>query len=334
MLRIGLCGTGDAAGHHARALATLGTDGTLALSAICARSLASVERFRIDLGLGSSRGPGPSAFDSFEALVRSGTCDGVLLASPDGLHAEQAIAALQSGLHVLVEKPLALSLADGARVCEAASAAGKALMVGYHLRHHQAHVALRNALSERVGDVRHIHVRWAWPDPKTDGWRARGDGARFFAMAALGTHAVDLCHWLTGSRVRELAAMLALEGQTDRAAEVTLAFEQGALAHVSVSVRDRATSRLVVAGPLGELECTGTLGARGTGELGYRSRGTGLLPLPYVPQNPYAMQLRAFVDATRTGSIDRDALENLAVLDQLIPYLSAPILPSFAPRPR
>lgn len=262
------------------------------------------------------------AFDSIPGLVRAGLCDALILATPDGLHAEQAASAANAGLHVLVEKPLALSVHEGLRVRDAARAAGTALMVGYHLRHHAAHRALRDAIPERTGAPSHIYVRWAWPDPKVDGWRAKGDDARFFAMAALGTHAVDLALWLVGERVESVTGMLSLEGATDRAAEVTLTFPGRAIAHVSVSVRERATSRLVVSGPLGELECTGSLGARGLGDLGYRARGTAFVPLTYVPENPYAAEIRAFAEAARHGTIDADALENLTVLEGLTPLLT------------
>ncbi len=325
MLRIGLCGTGDAATHHARALLALEGEGELRLTAIAARSVASVERLRAAVlpGAGAASGARDAlALDSLGALLASGACDAVILATPDGLHAEQVVAAARAGLHVLVEKPLGLSLAEGRAATEAARAAGTALMVGYHLRHHAGHRALRDAIPTRVGEARHVYVRWAWPDPKTDGWRARGDHARFFAMAALGTHAVDLCLWLVDQPVRAVTGALVLEGPTDRAAEVTLTFEGGAIGHVSVSVRERATSRLIVSGPLGELECTGSLGARGDGELGARARGVPFTPMTYVAENPYMAQLRAFVGAARGGTIDPCALPNLAALDMLSPLLS------------
>ena len=320
MLRIGLVGAGDAASHHARALASLASLASpeVALAGACARTRASAERLCAEHGLAAP------VFDSFEALVASRACDAIVLATPDGLHVEQAIAAARAGLHALVEKPLGLTAESAARACQAARAAGTALVAGYHLRHHAGHRALRAAMAERVGEPRHVYVRWAWPDPKTDGWRARGEGARFFAMAALGTHALDLCMWLLGGPPREVSGRLFVEGATDRAAEITLEFPGGAVAHVSVSVRERALSRLVVAGPLGELECAGSLGARGGGELGYRARGGPLVPLAFEPESPYVAQLRAFMQDVRVGAIDTAALENVATLDRLSALLPNP----------
>lgn len=73
---------------------------------------------------------GATAFDSFEALIASPDIDAVYIATPHELHAEQTIAALQAGKHVLVEKPMATSIADCARMEAAARSSGKALVVG------------------------------------------------------------------------------------------------------------------------------------------------------------------------------------------------------------
>jgi predicted dehydrogenase len=194
------------------------------------------------------------------------------------------------------------------------------LAVGYHLRHHPAHRIARERREELVGALRHVGVRWAWPDPATTGWRARGEGARFWSLAALGTHAIDLALWFAGTRIARVAAVLEPEAGVDRAAEVSLAFEGGLLAHVSVSVTHRAAPRFVLAGERGEIECTGTLGARGDGELAHRPPREAARPIAFTPEDPYRAQLAAFaarVEQGRTGDgDDAVAVENLAVLER------------------
>lgn len=71
-----------------------------------------------------------TAFDSFEALIASEEIDAVYIATPHEIHAEQTIAALQAGKHVLVEKPMAIGLADCMAMEGAAREAGKVLVVG------------------------------------------------------------------------------------------------------------------------------------------------------------------------------------------------------------
>jgi predicted dehydrogenase len=89
MLRGGLVGTGDAARHHGRALSSLAAEGSLAWTAIAGRDAARLA----------------------EALIDARACDAVVFATPDGIHAEQVERAARAGLHVLVEKPVAIALA-------------------------------------------------------------------------------------------------------------------------------------------------------------------------------------------------------------------------------
>lgn len=73
---------------------------------------------------------GAQTFDSLDALLASDDIDAVYIATPHELHAKQTIAALRAGKHVLVEKPMATSIADGLAMEAAALSSGKVLVVG------------------------------------------------------------------------------------------------------------------------------------------------------------------------------------------------------------
>jgi len=313
VLRFGLVGAGDAGRHHARALTELAGEGALSLTAVCGRDPSKLDTFCRELGLDAA-----TRFASLGALLDAQACDAVILATPDGLHASQAIRAAERGLHVLVEKPLALARSDGEAAIEAARAANVHLAVGYHLRHHAAHRLARAELGARVGTLRAVHARWAWPDPAVGGWRARGEAARFWSLAALGTHAIDLALFFTSSRVTRVAAIREPLQGADRAAEVSLAFESGVLAHVSCSVTHRALSRVTLTGDGGELELLGTLGARGDGELRHRPPRGAAHELSFERVNPYAAQLRDFARRAAGGFAEDGArLGNLDVLERI-----------------
>ncbi len=317
MLRLGLVGIGDAGKHHARAIATLVAEGLVTWTAVCARDESKIAAFIGAHAPGMLGDAQPAKFTTLQALLDAHVCDAVVLATPDGLHTDQVVAAAKAGLRVLVEKPLALSVVDGERALEAARAADVALCVGYHLRHHAAHQLLMRQLYPRVGAVRTIHVRWAWPDPGVEGWRARGEGARHWSLAALGTHGIDLALQIAGAKrnADEVCVITTPPNEIDRAAEVSLRLGD-VLAHVSVSVVHRATSRVIVSGDAGELEAIGTLGARGDGELWHRAPKQGPEPLAFTPQDPYAAQLRAFVAQDRFSE-DPTLLANLDALDRV-----------------
>ena len=313
MMRVGLVGIGDAGTHQARALASLHSGGELRWVATCARDRSKLEAF---LSAHAAR-PDMEAFTSLEALLAARGCDAVILATPDGFHVEQVRQVAGAGLHVLVEKPLALTLESGRQAVESARAAGVHLAVGYHLRHHAAHALMRARLAELIGAPRSLFIRWAWPDPAIDGWRAKGEGARFWSLAALGTHAIDLALWLTGEAPSGVSGLTEPPTGVDRAAEVS--FRLGPLlAHVSCAVTHRASSRVLLTGEKGELEAVGTLGARGDGALLYRPpRGTPR-PLAFELADPYLSQLRDFVLRAPHGfEADPAWLANLDVLERL-----------------
>jgi predicted dehydrogenase len=79
---------------------------------------------------------------SFEDVLREERPDVASIATYSDSHADYAVAALEAGCHVFVEKPLATTLADARRVVDAARASGKKLVVGYILRHHPSWMRL------------------------------------------------------------------------------------------------------------------------------------------------------------------------------------------------
>ncbi len=93
-----------------------------------------------------------------EDVLSDPAIDGIVLALPPQYHADLAIAALEAGKHVLVEKPIALSVADARRVVEAAEKAGLVAMTGHVLRFHPAFEALEAMIEAGdLGAVRYIH---------------------------------------------------------------------------------------------------------------------------------------------------------------------------------
>ena len=95
---------------------------------------------------------------AFEDVLSDPAIDGVVLALPPQYHADLAIAALEAGKHVLVEKPIALSVADARRVVEAAEKTDLVAMTGHVLRFHPAFEALEAMIEAGdLGAVRYIH---------------------------------------------------------------------------------------------------------------------------------------------------------------------------------
>lgn len=118
-LRIAIAGTGNMAAAHARAIrAQAGVD----LSAVCGHSPEELRRFAAQFDI-------PRAFDSLHGLLTMRAADALVIATPTDLHAAQVTAALQQGIHVLVERPLGLNLAQARAIEEAARFSSARVMV-------------------------------------------------------------------------------------------------------------------------------------------------------------------------------------------------------------
>lgn len=316
MLRVALVGIGDAGNHHARALVAAARRDLLRWTAVVGRDPARTAAFLTQVDAPATVVP----FCDTSAMLAAHVCDAIILATPDGAHVDGVVTAALHGVAVLVEKPLALDLASAVRAHDAAAAHGVYLAVGYHHRHHAGHRRAFAELATRVGRLRSITVQWAWPDPATHGWRAGARDARWWALAALGTHAIDLAMACAGTELRAVTALsLRTPSGVDRAAEVSLQLGDDVLAHVSVAVTHRARGRITLSGDGGELELRGTLGARGAGEIVHRAGGQLDTPLAFTPIDPYLAQLEAFVAAVPGGfAPDPALLANIDALERAV----------------
>ncbi|WP_026266596.1 Gfo/Idh/MocA family protein [Arthrobacter sp. 131MFCol6.1] len=177
------------------------------------------------------------------------------ICAPGFMHAEIAIAALEAGKHVLVEKPLANTLAEAEAMAEAARVArdrGAQSMIGFNYRRVPALALARELITEgRLGTVRHVRAAYLqdWlvdPDsPMT--WRLNKETAGSGALGDIASHAIDQVLFLLGEQVTEVSGRLhtftpqrpgaaGLEDVTvDDAAWATLTLASGAIASVEVS---------------------------------------------------------------------------------------------------
>jgi len=94
----------------------------------------------------------------WRSLIEAGGLDAVLIASPAGTHVEVVLTALEAGLHVFCEKPLAITLADIDRITTARDRAGKVVQVGYMKRHDPAFQRALEEIPKSAADLRYISI--------------------------------------------------------------------------------------------------------------------------------------------------------------------------------
>jgi len=162
-------------------------------------------------------------YEDWRGLVSDEPVDAVAVCVPPALHAEVALATLDAGKHVFVEKPLALALEECDRL-DAAAARSEAskVTVGFNMRFHRLVREARETLARgelgRVKLVRTVFASGTRARPEYPEWRRRresGGGALF----ELGTHHFDLLRFVTGQEAREVYASC---DETDETSVVTL----------------------------------------------------------------------------------------------------------------
>ena len=330
VLRIGIVGAGRAGRRHAGAVrAGAGRAGGARLVMVC-----DVERGAAEEVVGQDA----RAVGNVGAVVRSADVDAVVIATPHAEHFGQAMVAIAAGKHVLMEKPLGLTMEECEKVVEFAEAAGVTLMAGmthrFDVRYREMRRRLRageigkvtGARAELGLDVLKYVGREHWV---YDG-RA-GGGARM----SLGVQQIDMLRYLLGQvkgveRARCEVGHAWFHDGADGRMTATLMMEGGVRAEVVVSLVDggRPGELVVVLGEKGEVRIE-KQEASSRKQENSRSMPSGApAPLGMAPVadllsmardgDPFVNQMAEFVRCARSGvepeSSGRDFLETMRVV--------------------
>ena len=136
-------------------------------------------------------------YQTVKALLSDGSVDALVISTPNYLHAEQTIAALRAGVHVLVEKPMSMNAQEAQQMCRAAEESGAVLMVAHCWRFDEEVLWLKERVSQLGNIIRTkgigVHTHWG-----PDGWFTQKMFAGGGAMADMGIHALDTARFLLG----------------------------------------------------------------------------------------------------------------------------------------
>ncbi len=141
----------------------------------------------------------PHVFTHYRDMLAYTELDAVSICTPNYLHAAIAVGCLQNGVHVLVEKPMALTAADARRMVEAARAAGRILFIGMNNRFRNDVRALKLMVSQgAIGDVYHVRASWlrATRQPQIASWFTSKAQAGGGPLWDTGIVMLDLALWM------------------------------------------------------------------------------------------------------------------------------------------
>ncbi|WP_087486308.1 Gfo/Idh/MocA family protein [Brachybacterium massiliense] len=235
MLSIGIIGTGNISRAHLHAYLQFPEE-------VQVVALADIEPGKAETARAEFALDGARVYEDATTMLASENLDLVSIATPPGTHCELSVQALEAGVHVIVEKPMAPSLEECDRMLEAQRRSGKLLSVIAQNRFRDDMAQLKAVLdSGRIGRIAHARIASAW-------WRGRA----YYDLWWRGTwasegggptlnhaiHHIDLALWLLG-RPQAVAAMMTNAGHDNAEVEdlsvALLQYERG-LAELTSSV--------------------------------------------------------------------------------------------------
>jgi len=294
----GIVGTG----FHVRAnmLPAFAEAKSARLKAVAGSSLEKAEQMTAAL-------PGVKAYAKLDEMLADPEVQVAYVATPNHLHVPHGVQAIAAKKHVLIEKPMALSVDGAHKLVEAARKNEVKLGIGFHLRHHPVHQAMRELIARGdAGDISFCSAQFAlnftWPET----WWRNPLHAGPASLMGLGVHCLDLLSWLKGMEVGEVvaAARGGMDGKSlNTLFSLLLTFKDGSQG-LAVAGSEMAHSRndVVVYGSKLRLHAEGTMQMTPPQGKLWLTDAAGTRDLNVRVLNPYTRELDAFTAHITEGA--------------------------------
>ena len=315
-LRVLVAGCGQMGASHARAYQRMPAD--VEIVGLVSRGQES--RRRLNASLDGRR---PEFSDYADALASTAP-DAVCISTYSDTHADYAVAALEAGAHVFVEKPMTLTRKSAEKAVEACKAAGVTLGVGFNRRFQPSFVEMMNRIrAGQIGKVLHIEGAHSGPTGyglKPDTWRSSRVEAPGGGMTARGVHTLDAMIQIGGlvtsvyafSDNRNLPQGVDMDDTTT----MLLKFSSGVTGYLSALFTTGELYRVHVFGTKGWLEL------RGDTELTFRGVEGAPEKITLPAADKEKAELEAFADAVAAKKPfavpAEDAINGAAVLEAIV----------------
>ena len=311
-VRIGIIGMGNIGKYHADYLLNKKVS-RCELTAVCAPKVEALERYR----------PAHVFGDGIE-LIKSGTVDAVIIATPHFQHTTLGIVAFEKGVHALVEKPISSHKGDAERLIAAHKKFPKVVFAGmFQLRTEPRYLKIQKLIKEELGKI--VRVNWINTDwfrteayYTSSGWRAtwKGEGGGVLLNQCL--HNLDTLQWLCGMprRARGFCQFGRFHDiEVEDNVTVYLEWANGATgSFISSSGEAPGTNRLEIAGSRGRMVLENNrltftrneadmLEFSRTAEQGFVKPEIWNVEIPFENATlPHAIMTQNFVDAILDGT--------------------------------
>lgn len=236
MVRVGIVGTSWWADWMY--LPSLTSHSRAVVAALCGRDRQRAAELAAAYGV-------PEVFVDYRKMIAAANLDALVVAVPDDLHHPITMAALDAGLHVLCEKPMANNARDARAMLARAEAAGVKHMVLFTWRW-QPHFALIKKMVEEgfLGQPHHARFSFVGGQPRDKSYKWRFDARRANGVAGdIGSHMIDFARWYLGE-IASVTALLAVMNVREAAADGTRSSPANDLALVTLGLRNGALAAI------------------------------------------------------------------------------------------
>jgi predicted dehydrogenase len=235
-VRVALVGCGKVASIHAAALQSLPE---AEFVAACDVSTERAEAFAAKFGV--------RPFTDLGSMLRDAHPEAIIIGTPHPIHAESAVRAAEAGVHVLVEKPLAATLADCDAMLAAARKSGVTLGAISQRRFYEPVQRMKRAIDEgKIGaPALGVFIQYSWRDAayyRSDPWRGKWDTEGGGVLVNQSPHQLDILTWLMGP-VAEVSGYWANLNhptvEVDDTAVASIRFRNGGLGSIITSLSQK-----------------------------------------------------------------------------------------------
>lgn len=298
-LRVGIFGTGTIA-EKAMVEAAASVD-EVTVVAVGSRDVERARAFADQHGI-------PAAGD-YANVMANPDVDLIYVALPPAVHRRWAVAALQAGKHVLVEKPLSANGTDARAIADAARANGRSAFVGFHYRLHSSTKRLLEVIrSGMLGDIEDVEIDFSIPHFVVKPGNIRLDGdLGGGAVMDVGCYAIDLLRAAFGDAEVVSASSILYDGdpRVDMETDFVLSFTSGVTARVRASFigDDKGRMEMRVVGAAATLDATSVIVPQWGATLRVTAGDEVLVDEKAVPEeSSYVAQLEHLVEVIGQGA--------------------------------
>ena len=261
--------------------------------------------------------------ESFEKLLQRNDVDGLYLTTPNSFHAGQTILAAQYGKHVMVDKPIANTLEDGAAMIDACRKAGVVLMIGHDIRRLAGNRKLKQLLDQGVigdpvmAESNFSHELGFHLTPGQFRWRGDDSGCPGGALMSMGIHHADTLSYLLGPIESAFAffSHLYIPAEVEDVNLAVFRFASGVLGYLGCSYAVPKTHWINIYGTKAKASCTVSMPEvpvedifkvwsdvdRYTELLLYRTGKSGGEKIELIMGDPIVEQIEEFARCIRSG---------------------------------